>query len=229
MNRNLKKKISANRKYLEEILWANIYHDSIRGKNCLENLPMNIGRWAGNYTFFYILHRLLTDFKPQSILELGLGESTKFISTFCSNYLPMTSHHVVEHDKQWITKFEDDFQLNAKTEIIHLELEQKENKNTYQNFTETIIKVFDLYIIDGPFGSPSFSRNDLYYKFKKSPPTGEFIILFDDTDRSGERETMEATYNLLRSQGLEVQKVDYHGVKSVSVICTPKYKHAINL
>ncbi|GAL81813.1 hypothetical protein JCM19274_372 [Algibacter lectus] len=41
-----------NNLHLKELEWANIYHDSIRGKNALQNLPLNIGRWAGNYTFF---------------------------------------------------------------------------------------------------------------------------------------------------------------------------------
>ena len=46
----------------KEIEWAHVYHDSIRGVKWIENQPLNIGRWAGNYTFFYLLNRVLHDF-----------------------------------------------------------------------------------------------------------------------------------------------------------------------
>ena len=78
-NRARQKKILSQTRELE---WAHIFHDSIRGKECLQNLPLNIGRWAGNYSLFYLLNRILMDYKPKSILEFGLGESSKFISTY---------------------------------------------------------------------------------------------------------------------------------------------------
>ena len=44
--------------HTKEIEWAHIYHDSIRGKKPIEELGLNIGRWAGNYSFFYVLNRI---------------------------------------------------------------------------------------------------------------------------------------------------------------------------
>ena len=76
LDRNFKfhqQNFDLNRKILdqnEELLWAEIYHDSIRGKGELENLSLNIGRWAGNYSFFYVLHRILDTWKPGRILDL---------------------------------------------------------------------------------------------------------------------------------------------------------------
>ena len=46
---------------LKELEWANVYHDSIRGHTAIEQLPLNIGRWAGNYAFFYILNSIIID------------------------------------------------------------------------------------------------------------------------------------------------------------------------
>src|SRR5690606_21955834 len=90
---------------LRELDWANVYHDSIRGKEWLQNLPLNIGRWAGNYTFFYVLNRVLTDCKPNNIIEFGLVESSKFISTFLDNYLIQSSHLVIEQNREWYKNF----------------------------------------------------------------------------------------------------------------------------
>ena len=99
--------------YLKELHWAHIYHDSIRGKVWLENQPLNIGRWAGNYAFFYLLNRILSDVKPKSILEFGLGESTKFISCFLKNELTETKHIVVENDKKWIEFFNFNYKIKS--------------------------------------------------------------------------------------------------------------------
>jgi hypothetical protein len=38
--------------HTKEIEWAHIYHDSIRGKKAIEELELNIVKWAGNYCFF---------------------------------------------------------------------------------------------------------------------------------------------------------------------------------
>jgi len=70
-----------NKIYLQtkELEWANIFHDSIRGKKHIDDLGLNIGRWAGSYPFFYVLNRILSDYCPSSILEFGLAESSKGI------------------------------------------------------------------------------------------------------------------------------------------------------
>src|SRR5690554_6195752 len=75
-------RLDDNKKLLQENEWANIYHDSIRGNDELQQLSLKIGRWAGNYSFFFLVHRILKDFKPKKIVEFGLGESSKFISSY---------------------------------------------------------------------------------------------------------------------------------------------------
>lgn len=37
---------------LSELTWANVYHDSISHKPWLQALGLNVGRWAGGYSFF---------------------------------------------------------------------------------------------------------------------------------------------------------------------------------
>ena len=67
---------------MQEQIWAHKFHDSIRGLKGVNEVSYFIGNWAGNYTFFYLLSRLMQEFKFERILELGLGESSKFITTF---------------------------------------------------------------------------------------------------------------------------------------------------
>ena len=97
---------------LKEIEWGLIFQDSIKGNQALKNLSLNIGRWSGNYSFFYVLNRILADYKPLSILEIGLGESTKFISTFIENDTNSANHLIIEQNQDWINSFNEKFKLS---------------------------------------------------------------------------------------------------------------------
>ena len=218
---------------LKELEWAHIYHDSIRGEKPLEELSLNIGRWAGNYAFFYILNRILSDYKPKSILELGLGESTKFISTYLDSNLPESNHTVVEHDKNWKSIFLKRFKLFKGSEIQIFEKVKKTVKGHeyigYDNIESKIQKTYNLYIVDGPFGSENYSRYDIVNLASKLTNEDEFIIILDDYDRKGEKETSDDLIELLKEKKIEIFTKVYIGNKSVNVIATKQYKYATSL
>lgn len=225
--------ITNSKKQAKEVEWAAIYHDSIRGKKWLEELPINVGRWAGNYSFFYVLNRILNDYKPKKILELGLGESSKVISAYIDNYLTETSHLIIEQDENWATSFKEKFTLSKNSTIEVLPLKQciinNFNVNSYNNFAKKITDTFDLYVVDGPFGSDRFSRYDIISLVKKFKPSHEFIILFDDTNRKGEFETCEEIKSILEQNKINFFAGYYEGIKGSTIIASEKYKYATSL
>lgn len=214
---------------MRELEWAQIYHDSIRGKKWLQDLPLNIGRWAGNYAFFYVLNRILNDYKPKSILEFGLGESTKFISAYLDNYLTDTTHLVIEQDESWKRKFEERSGLSKQTQIKICPLEKSEVKgfetNHYKAINQVVNKKFNLYVIDGPQGTVHYSRYDLVIIAQDFSKEDEFVILLDDYDRPGEKETVADLLNIFKESGIIVSMNTYTGNKSVLVIATEKYRY----
>lgn len=216
-----------------ELEWAHIYHDSIRGKECIEKLPINIGRWAGNYSFFYVLNRILSDYKPKKILDLGLGESSKFISTYIENYLAESSHTIVEQDQNWINSFQECFKLSSRSNIVHCPIEVKQingfDVNMYQNFKDNIFGKFDLYIVDGPYGSERFSRFDIISLVKNMEKIDQFIIMMDDTDRKGELDTLDEIERLLKIKNINYYLGAYSGNKGITVVVSEKYKFAASL
>jgi hypothetical protein len=217
----------------EELLWASIFHDSIRGKKGIENLPLNIGRWAGNYSFFYVLTRILNDYQPKQIIEFGLGESSKFVSTYLDNYLLDSEHLILEQDANWKSIFENKFELSKRSNIKVLPLKTKKHKefeyNGYENIEDIVQSKFDLYIIDGPFGSPNYSRFDVFSLAEKLNLEDEFIIMMDDFDRKGEQQTTSELLELFENKNIKIYSEIYKGVKSVKVICTAKYKYVTSL
>ena len=218
---------------IRELLWSQIYHDSIRGKSFLEKTPFYIGRWAGNYTFFYVLNRVLSDYNPKNVLEFGLGETSKFISTYLENELIESRHTIIEHDIEWISNFENRFALSNRSNILQLNLSevsfQDHIKYTYEGIEQLENEIYDLYVVDGPYGSVKDSRTDIFNQLSKLTSTSEFIIIFDDTHRKGELDTLRKILETLDSLNIKYQNITLDGSTSVSIIATEKYKYAISI
>ncbi len=232
----IKKNSEEQRKiYLQskELEWAHVFHDSIRGKEWLVKLPLNIGRWAGSYSFFYVLGRILNDYKPQSIIEFGLGESSKFISAYLDNELLNTKHVVIEQSEDWKNAFQKRFQLSKHSEIKICNLETKTHKGLeyygYKNIDNVVTGKFDFYIVDGPLGSDNFSRFDIVSLCERLNTDDEFIIIIDDYNRKGEKETVDELYANFREKGIEVNTGMFEGNKNVLLIATEKYKYATSV
>jgi hypothetical protein len=229
-NRNLHQ---ANASRLKELDWANVFHDSIKGEDWINKTSLNVGRWAGGYAFFYVLVRILKETKPERILELGLGESTKVISKFIEHCNPTATHTIIEHDENWKNTFEENFHLPEQCKIQVCPLVEKNvhghlNK-MYQNFEEVAKGYFDLILIDGPFGSPRFSRYELMTKVWSLDHENNFIILFDDTHRKGEQETLQELKEHMTAKGIKFHVATYEGVKKCTVICSDNFKFLTTL
>ncbi|TXE05839.1 hypothetical protein ES711_14845 [Gelidibacter salicanalis] len=213
---------------LQEQNWAHVFHDSIRGVDYLENLPLNIGRYAGGYAFFYLLHRILRDHKPKSILEFGLGESSKFVSTYINNYLPQTTYLIIEHNQEWLDVFNSQFQLPVTTQVAICPLILKDVKgyesNHYQNLKTVISQPYNLYIIDGPNGSERYSRYDIIETILRLGKSDDFIILLDDCNRKGEQDTLKDILKYFKTENIKVHYGTYQGQKTVVVIASAKYQ-----
>ena len=210
----------------DELIWANVYHDSIRGIEYLENLALNIGRWAGSYAFFYVLNRILHSYNPQKIIEFGLGESTKFISSYAMNN-PIDSHIVIEHNHEWKNAFNKNFKVSDKTDILIHELHSKtiaeDTFNSYKGIEEHTNNSFDLYIVDGPLGTRHKSRYDIVSFAEKFNKESDFIIILDDVHRKGEKETLIAILNVCKSKNIKIHHGIYSGTKDLAVIASSKY------
>jgi hypothetical protein len=211
-----------------ELEWANVYHDSIRGKVHLEKLPLNIGRWAGSYAFFYLLNRIMSDARPQRILEFGLGESSKFIASCLQHDLKQGSHQIIEQSSEWATAFYSRYQFSTHTNVTICPLLKKQVKgfevNLYGGLSEVVSGTFDFYLVDGPFGSAHYSRYDILALAERLSPDDEFIVVIDDFDRLGEQETAEALKNLLDEKQIITFTKTFVGVKKVWLLTTSNYR-----
>lgn len=218
----------------KEILWANIFHDTIRGSEWLpENISFSPGRWALGYPGLYLLYRALNEMRPSAILELGLGQSTQITGSYvkyqtqCGN---MCRHYVVEDNQNWIRFFCHNNSIPEATEIIRLDMKEMEfdiniigktKINMYNGFKERLEgEKFDLIFIDAPWGSEEYSRIDVA-NILPGCLTDRFMIIMDDCNRKGELRTVRLMQDILNESGIAYCQGIYEGEKATVCLVSP--------
>ena len=72
--------------------------------------------------------------------------------------------------------------------MIEKEVKGHQSK-CYANIEQFSDRKFDLYLFDGPFGSDHYSRYDMVRIAGNLESTDEFIMIIDDYERTGEKES----------------------------------------
>ncbi len=206
-----------------EILWAHIFNNTIQNSAWLTEASFSPGRWAMGYPELYVLYRILDEAKPKSILELGLGQSTKMIAQYVKEDCDVR-HYVVEHDRNWIEFYKNKNTVPANTQIIHLEREYISYKDEKQvrvfaDFKKTFSdKTFDFIVIDAPLGSDMkhYSRIDILTILPQCLKEN-FVIVLDDAERSGEMNTIKEIDRVLKESQIGFKRSFYYGEKKICI------------
>ena len=221
----IEKNSSSNFEHMKELLWAEKFNNTIHASKWFLNQQISPGGWAVGYPFLYVLYRILDEMRPKSILELGLGQSTKLISQYAASGKKI-KHTVVEHDEAWIEFFRKGFKLAKSTELCHLPLNYhgvwREDTEVvaYEGFTERFSeRKFDLICIDGPFGylAKIYARTDVL-TIMPNCLADSFVILLDDTERAGEKNTIQAMQDILEENSIKHKRGFYRGIKEMMVL-----------
>lgn len=205
-----------------ELLMAQKYHDTIADYEWLKYKGISPGGWAIDYAFCYTLARTLNAMKPQSILECGLGQSSRLIHQYASYY--NVDALTFEHDEKWIDFLKKEVGNHYPIDICKLELSNIEYKGqetlTYKDYKNvTSNKKYDLLVVDGPFGSLHYSRSQTIDLCKENL-SDSFCVIIDDSERIGEKETVEEIKTVLKEKNTDFSFVDYSSVKTHTLICS---------
>ena len=114
----------------QELLWSNIFHDSIKGCKWLPNndFAINPGRWAVGYNYFYVVFRILDEMQPKSILELGAGQSSKLIGHYIKTRENVDNykHILVEHNKEFADILKKRIKFSSSTKVAVIDITKSE-------------------------------------------------------------------------------------------------------
>ena len=212
-------------KNTNEIVWAEVFNNTIKESTWLKNKSCSPARWAAGYSCMYVIYRVLNNIKPKSILELGLGQSTRLTAQYVE--VNNAEHIIIEHDKRWIDFFCNDFNISNKSRIIQLDREfisykDAEAVRVFKNFKSTLInKKFDFIFIDAPLGGDMkcYARIDIL-SILPNCLKDNFVILLDDCNRIGEKNTLKEVELILKNNSINYCKGIYSGQKNCAVICS---------
>lgn len=222
---------------VNELNWANIFHDSIKGCTWLdsENFAINPGRWAVGYNYFYAVFRVLNEFKPKNILELGLGQSSRLIGQYAKTHEDCR-HSIVEHDAAFVEISRKNFNFAPNTEInvvglkrITLNLSDGKGGTgevtiyDEEHFSEVVEgQRYDFISIDGPYGFNNalpFSRIDIL-NYLPQCLNESFCLVIDDFNRIGEKNTAALIKNILAQENIPFREGVYSGSKDLYLLAS---------
>ena len=222
-------------RYAKENNWGFVFNNAIADSKWIKKQSFSFGRWAIGYPCAYVLFRVLDEIKPRKILELGLGQSTRLLGQYADNEQDV-EHLVIESDHRWIDLFKSNDMICRSSEIVpcgwkFCSYKNVKNIRVFEDFDKKIAgRRFDLIMIDAPIGGDmkEFSRIDVLLNLPDC--IGEsFVIIMDDADRQGERNTWNEMKSKLRNQGILFADGFYRGEKAAGVMVSDDLKYVLTM
>lgn len=202
----------------KDILYYQILCDLLQSKGISKTLyPVSDG---ANPSLLYLIARVADEFEPENILELGAGQSTLLLNELAS--VKNISITTLENDQVWYNIVA----AQVEQTILHAPLLETQILNVETKaYDKSVLngEKFDLMIVDGPRGVSKYSRLGAF-PFIDRNLKNEFVIIFDDAERRGEKETIALVVEELKRKGVELFVGKITGVKRQTVLCTKKYQ-----
>ncbi len=216
-----------------EILFANIFQDSIANSDWLEDRSFSPFQSAANYSFLYKLFKIYDIWQPKNILEFGLGQSTRLTSQYIKNKNKKATAIVLDDSEQWIEIYKKQVFLSNRLQIIKRRTTDfyyngtKSLNSRYEKLPEILKgKKFNLIIIDGPVGGQEYPRNNVIDLLDEYIAK-EWLIVIDDAERKGEKNTISLLQKNLDAKGIAYKTFQVDAIKSQYFICAVEIYNVI--
>ncbi len=213
----------------EELFKGMIFNNLIQNKDWIKNKEFIPTKGAATYSFLYILLIILDKIQPENILEFGLGQTTKLTAQYAKFKNPNCNLQTIDHDENWINIMKEELPEAENINIIKRDLESFDLNNSandkYYNLQEITENVqYDLIIIDGPFGfNRTYPRTNILDLIPQNL-ANDFIIILDDAERIGEKNTAKLIFEKLDSNNIKYGKFYQEASKTQLIIYSEKYQ-----
>lgn len=191
---------------------------------------------AGNPSLQLLHFKVLRLCRPQQILELGSGQTTKLLSCYQSQN-PSAYALTLEQDEKWIKQIRS----HVAHDCRHIQLEPKEftcagtglhlKTHWYKDFPELHQRKFDYVLVDGPDHGGWATQGTEHVDYARCGIlqhmpgllAPSFIIVFDDAERYGEAMTINALDAILRANSITFVRFGRCGMKTQVALCSPDF------
>lgn len=194
---------------------------------------------AASPTLHLVLAKVLNLCRPQTVLELGSGQTTKVLAQYARSR-PDVRILTIEEDTDWHSRLSatlnapDNHQYCA-SPLNPIEVALPNNRGvastSWYSRGEALLagRQFELILVDGPTNS---RRGDEFVRYSRSGLIPylpallgvSFVILIDDTDNYGYFLTARSMRESIVAHGRTVYAFEVHGVKSQTILCSPDWQ-----
>jgi len=209
---------------LDELYWRSRLNMHLQSKQQLKGLYLRLGNWAMGPASICMIIDALSYVKNPRVLEFGLGESTRVISRFSPE-----RHLVIEHDASWAERFKSSYVDKSIPEISIFPSLTNEGSSSYDFGPSPIDFNYNIFVIDGPFGSQKNSRSNILDIINGWSVDQRFVIILDDVHRPGELQTFINIKALLEAKEIGFKSKKISDLKKVGLICSEHYWPLISL
>lgn len=178
---------------------------------------------AANHALLYLLARSLEEHRPERILELGIGQSSRVLS----GYSHETGANVVSLDESpfWVEKMRSHCNV-ATHQLLHTALITTPRGRWYdiqsvKSFLPTA--GFELVLVDGPTGTRRYSRAGVIDWFLDNCPQ-DWLVIWDDLQRLADLESFTLFVETARSKGIVCEVAFCRTGKTIGLAFTKRYE-----
>jgi predicted O-methyltransferase YrrM len=178
---------------------------------------------AANYSLLYLIMRVATELPVRRVLELGCGQSTLLLDDLSRQH----SFDVItlEQDAGWAQRIQAQVAHRIHVAPLVKKTIQGREVDSYAPAPSSLADRVDFLIIDGPVGKLHYSRWGAL-EYIEALLCEDIVLLFDDVERAGEQDTIQATLELLNERGLDYSVTLTRAIKSQCLIAIGKMKPA---
>lgn len=211
-----------------ELMKGVIFNNLIQQKDWIKNKEFIPTKGAATYSFLYILLIILDKAMPNNILEFGLGQTTKLTTQYAKFKNSNCMLQTIDHDEQWINAMSNELPSADNISIIKRDLMtfmlNGIQSDKYKDLQEiTTDRKYDFVIIDGPYGfDRTYPRTNILDLIPQNLAE-EFIIILDDAERQGEKNTAQLIFDKLDANNIKYSKFYQQATKTQLIITSPKY------
>lgn len=156
---------------------------------------------AANYSLLYLILRIGVEFRPDSVLDVGAGQSSLLWAMLQRRGL-VGEVLTLENDPEWGDRIAAQVTHEVLVTPLCPRMIGKREVTTYDWTAARERRRFDVILCDGPRGTPRHSRFGVMAMLEDLPR--DFVLILDDAEREGEQDTVSAIH-----ARLQANKVDY--------------------
>lgn len=189
--------------------------------NWLYNKKLVLKDYAVDEGYMYSMINILNSHRFECILDLGCGQ-TSFV---LAQYVKGTNRRLltIESDRQWGVGLQENYADVDIMSNMHYYKSFTDESSHYIGLNRDLIHNnirFDFISVDGPLGYKCeiLSRTNVIDMISNGLLADQFVIMFHDTNRSQDNNTVEICKLLLENLGIEIRYDVSHYGKGTTIL-----------